>query len=553
MKVMDNRVRRFFATAAFIFSLSLIVSCGKDDDSGPSEDGLSGVTFSVPVLSYASADTIGNIVFQEHVSGAVTVEVSLTGAATLSGGLHSESGLESGGLLAELAAFDGVAGNSSTYLQQLASGSSITYTEMLALDGHVKVSDAAGAPLGFADLGPNALTGEQTQYDLFPVSDPSISGTITFYQRENNAAIIAVRMNNVEASANHPSHIHNNTTIESGTIAVDLTSVRGETGTALTHVEKRNDGAAITYDNLLVFNGYVAVHKSNAEISTLVGQGDIGKNAFTGREIQYTLSPQSNPNISGEVLFQERNDGSTLVTIAMEGTQSGNSHPAHIHENTAAESGGIIISFNNVAGSSGLSKTNIVANNAGSPITYSDLLTINGYINVHASDADLSTLIAQTDVGQNALTGEQVVYEIAEAGGSGITGTLSVFERENGFSLAIVEIAGNLTENSYSSVIYRGNADTANPVELIFLRSIGVSRTGINNIKADRSGAELTYEELIGSDAHIRILKSSIDIATTVAIANIGTNSSARSARVSKAAVSKQVQMKLDGAVATCN
>lgn len=530
----------------------VLIACGKDDDSGPADDALTGSSFAVPVLSYAAADTIGEVVFNEHASGAVTAEVSLTAANGFSASIRAQSGLEDGDELVALEPLDGATGKSSSYLST-DDGATFTFAAIGNADAHINIVDGNGGRLGFADLGPNALTGNATSYHLFSVSDPNISGAATLYERKSGATLVAVRMENLVANASHPSHIHNNTAFQSGTIIINLANVSGATGSGLTHVEKKNDGTAVTYQDLTVIDGYIAVHKSASEISTLVGQGDIGKNAFTGREREYVLAAQSNPAISGTALFQERADNSTFVTISMQGTQPGKTHPAHIHQNSAAETGSIIIDFNNVIGGSGKSFTNLKQNNAGNVVTYDDLLSINGYINVHLGESELSTLIGQADIGQNALTGEQVVYQLSEVNGSGITGKLSLFERENGFSLAIVEMEGSLTENSYSTVIYKGSASATSPAQLVVLRSIGADRIGKNTIKTDKDGNSLTYTALIGADAHIRVLKNSLDLSTTVASANIGANSSARTFRLEAAATARRSATMLDAGIAACN
>jgi len=79
---------------------------------------------------------------------------------------------------------------------------------------------------------------------------------------------------------------------------IDLTDVNGATGKSLTNVSKLNSGTAITYDQLLDFNGYLNVHESEANLGALIAQGDIGQNQLTGDSKVYTLNPVSNPAIS---------------------------------------------------------------------------------------------------------------------------------------------------------------------------------------------------------------------------------------------------------------
>src|SRR5690606_26106024 len=170
-----------------------------------------------------------------------------------------------------------------------------------------------------------------------------------------------------------------------------------------------------------------------------IAQGDIGGNELTGETREYALAPVSDPTISGTVTFAERMNGSTLVTVALTGTTEGNNHPSHIHNNTAAEGGGITVDFNPIDGGTGMSRTNIRQLNDETPITYAELLDFNGYVNVHLSGANLSTLIAQGDIGQNALTGETVEYPLNSVSDPSVSGKATFYKRNNGTTLIALE------------------------------------------------------------------------------------------------------------------
>ncbi len=116
----------------------------------------------------------------------------------------------------------------------------------------------------------------------------------------------------------------------------------------------------------------------------------------------YALGPVSNPAISGKITFTKINASSTLATIELVGTSSGESHPAHIHLNSANEGGPIAISFTPVDGTTGRSETTITQLDNGTAITYEGLLVFDGYVNVHLSPTAMSTLIAQGNIGSNS-------------------------------------------------------------------------------------------------------------------------------------------------------
>src|SRR5690606_3485196 len=273
----------------------------------------------------------------------------------------------------------------------------ITYDDLLNFNGYVNVhlsSNDLGTLIAQGDIGGNELTGESVVYELGSVSDPSISGTATFAKCKNGFSLVTIQLEGTTDGNSHPSHIHNNSAAEGGGIAVDFKPIDGATGISRTTIRQLNDETAITYDELLDFNGYVNVHLSSADLGTLIAQGDIGGNALTDQSVQYPLNSVSDPGISGTVTFAQRKSGATLVTIELTGTTAGNSHPSHIHNNTAAEGGGIAVDFKPIAGATGISKTTIRTLNDATPVTYDDLINFNGYVNVHLSSDDLGTLIA---------------------------------------------------------------------------------------------------------------------------------------------------------------
>lgn len=115
----------------------------------------------------------------------------------------------------------------------------------------------------------------------------------------------------------------------------------------------------------------------------------------------YALAPVSDPAISGKVTFTKVDASSTRVLIELEGTESGDMHPAHIHANSASEGGPIVIDLSSVDGATGMSETTVTQRNDGTAINYEGLLSFDGHVNVHLSPTVLSTLIAQGNIGSN--------------------------------------------------------------------------------------------------------------------------------------------------------
>jgi Cu/Zn superoxide dismutase len=258
-------------------------------------------------------------------------------------------------------------------------------------------------------------------YELNVASDSGVMGTVTFIELSDSSISIKLNLQNTVAGNSHPAHLHVNTAAEGGAIALSLEQVNGGTGESTTIFNSLDDGTPISYDDLLNFNGYINVHESVANLTTIIAQGDVGQNELTGTKISYVLNEGALPGVSGSIEFAERVNESTLVTINLLGTVSGNIHPAHIHENNLATTGNIIVGLTAVDGGTGISKTQVAALVSGASVTYTDFLTINAYVNVHFSDTDLVTIVAEGNIGANlddTLIPESKTYDVTNGGSS---------------------------------------------------------------------------------------------------------------------------------------
>jgi hypothetical protein len=244
---------------------------------------------------------------------------------------------------------------------------------------------------------------------------------------------------------------------------------------------------------------------------------------LTGQSKMYTLNSVSDPAISGTVNFAERSDNSTLVTINLNGTTAGNTHVSHIHENSAAETGGILIDLNAIDGASGKSETVVGKLNSGTAITYSELLALNGYINVHNSAIDLATLIAQGDIGENELTASSTTYALTSVNDSGVTGAVTFAKRVSGATLVTVDLDGESPSGNYPIYIYNNNVATTGTVAINlnnYLGSIGKSVTSVRRLNDNTA---ISYDQLTAFNGHVNVGTSATD-PSYIAQGNIGSN-----------------------------
>ncbi len=372
------------------------------------------------------------------------------------------------------------------------------------------------------DNGP-MLTGDSKTYSLNSVSNPGIDGNVTFSELSDGKVSIDIQLNGT-SSGTHPAHIHYNTAAEGGGIAISLTPVDGSSGTSTTIVNMTDDGMMISYEELLDFDGYVNVHASAADLATLIAQGDIGQNELIGNQKMYTLAERDVDGISGSVTFEERRNGEALAIIQLSGTPDNGMHPAHIHENTAAEGGAIAFTFTPINGTTGMSMTNVAMLDDGTPITFDDLLQIDGYVNVHLSMEDLGTLVAQGDIGQNELTGNSVSYMLNEKDIMGVSGEATFSERVNGETLVTLALTGTAFTGDHPSHIHLGSVAEAPGAIAVTLTSVNTMGMSMTNVTMTDASESLNYQDLITFDGYINVHLSASELGVLVAQGDIGAN-----------------------------
>lgn len=238
----------------------------------------------------------------------------------------------------------------------------------------------------------------------------------------------------------------------------------------------------------------------------------------------YTLNALDNPSVFGTARIIKNLDASITVELDIEGTFSGESHPAHIHFNTAAEGGAVAITLGTVNGQTGKSTITFTSFDDATPVTYEELMAFDGYINVHLSANELDVIIAQGDIGQNELTGVSRTYPLNTTDVPDISGTAKFFQRVNGEALAVVQLTNTIAGEMHPGHIHTNTAVesgvivlTLNPVN----GDTGFSRTNITMLD------DLTpflYNDVLNFDGYINIHLSAMNLGTIISQGDIGQN-----------------------------
>ncbi|WP_028281783.1 hypothetical protein [Olleya marilimosa] len=246
-----------------------------------------------------------------------------------------------------------------------------------------------------------SLTSEIFNIEAF--EDSNIFGTIEYFKNSNSTITIEVNLVGTESNQSYPAKIVFDTAADydatNTEVAINLVPIDGNSGKSRTTFSTLEDGTFISYEALLDFDGNIVINKSETS-QVIVTQSDIGQNILTTNTVSYPLSEVDVSDISGTITFTERVNGEALAEISLVGSPEGGVHPAHIHSGSVATApGAIAFTFNPVI--SKISKTNVAKLDDGSPFGYDDVLSVNGYVNVHLSATNLGIILAQGNIGAN--------------------------------------------------------------------------------------------------------------------------------------------------------
>jgi len=241
------------------------------------------------------------------------------------------------------------------------------------------------------------------KYDLKQKDVLNVSGNVVFTKKSATSVQVVITLTGAP-SGSHPAEIMTGSVVEYGTPA-------STTFITLTDVDATGKSTSLittqTYDALVNMDGYVIVHESAINLTTIYAIGDIGGNKLTGAKKQWTLTPVSPYTVTGTALIEKRVNGNTLLTLTVNGSVPGAVHPAEMRVGDIGTIGGgtKVLTLNPItvgAGNTGISYTNVRTLDGGIAITYDNFLVYNGYIDVDESIVNSNNPICHGNIGSNA-------------------------------------------------------------------------------------------------------------------------------------------------------
>ena len=138
------------------------------------------------------------------------------------------------------------------------------------------------------------FTGNLMVYNL--TADPVYyqgEGSVTFRERVDKGVTIEISMDPTGSAGVHPAHLHYGTfDVPDAEMAAMLTSVEASTGESLTAIYKFLDETAVSYTDLLDFDGSIKIHLDDGpNKKVVIAAANIGINASMDiSEVELTIN-----------------------------------------------------------------------------------------------------------------------------------------------------------------------------------------------------------------------------------------------------------------------
>ena len=236
------------------------------------------------------------------------------------------------------------------------------------------------------------------------------------------------------------------------------------------------------------------------------------------RETSYDLKVQDVLGVSGVVTFIETSATATTIKVELFGAPSG-SHPAALYRNTIAEGGDVVEQLNPVD-ATGVSTTMITS------LTYSELITYNGFVKVVKSSTEPNVILAQGDIGGNVLTDVKKSYPLKTIDNFGVSGTALFQKRSNGSTLLTITLSGTIQGESYPATINLSSIETVDggPVTKTLSNVNGTTGKSYTTIRKLNSDRDITYDDWLLYNGYINIYQNSVAPENIISHGNIGSS-----------------------------
>ncbi len=219
----------------------------------------------------------GKVTFTETSTTSTTIDIVLTNApsGTHPANLYMYSTVEDGTVAKTLNQVDAT-GKSSTVVN-------MSFSQLITYDGSIRVLKSSSEPtviLAQGEIGGNVITTTNKSYNLSTIGVFGVSGTALFEKRENGNTLVTISLTGTIPGESYPATINLGSiaSVDDGTIRKTLVNVDGTTGKSYTNIRKLDSGTDITYENWLVYVGYINIYQTSILTANIISHGNIGTN-----------------------------------------------------------------------------------------------------------------------------------------------------------------------------------------------------------------------------------------------------------------------------------
>lgn len=220
----------------------------------------------------------GTVTFTESSNTSAIIDIVLVNSpsGTHPANLYMNSAVENGEIVIALNPVD-ASGKSSTTV------TSMNYNMLNAYDGCIKVLSSSSEPseiLAQGDIGGNVITTTNKSYVLNLVGVFGVSGTALFQKRVNGNTLLSISLTGTIPGESYPATINLGSiaSVGGGPAVKQLSDVNGTTGKSYTNIQRLDGGTNITYENWLVYDGYLNIYQTPVALANIICQGNIGAN-----------------------------------------------------------------------------------------------------------------------------------------------------------------------------------------------------------------------------------------------------------------------------------
>jgi len=253
-----------------ITAVILLISGGCNKDNSPGQN----TSYSLKVKDILGVS--GTVTFTETSSTQTTIDIVLTNApaGTHPANLYMYSAVESGAIVVALNPVDET-GKSSTVTTNMA------YNQLIAYDGCIRVLKSSSEPnviVAQGDIGGNVMTTTNKTYTLSKIGVFNVSGTALFEKRKNENTLVTISLTGTIPGESYPATINLGSiaSVGGGPVVKALNNVDGTTGKSFSNIRKLDSEISITYDNWLVYDGYINIYQLPVKLENIICQGNIG-------------------------------------------------------------------------------------------------------------------------------------------------------------------------------------------------------------------------------------------------------------------------------------